>query len=130
MRQETGIGLFIHLPVSTMQRGVVELILHLSPCVMEHIGTLFRWPMVERRLEFDLLTLAVLDIDPLQSSTSNQKELFSLLVCHQSTGSDILDKQFRVLFLQVMYPQVIPLLKSGTIIEFIPFFAQDGIPHV
>ena len=53
--QEALVSLAVAFPVYAMQVLVVELVLHLSPNVVEHVGTLLVGLIVERSFEVDVL---------------------------------------------------------------------------
>ena len=53
--QEALVSLAVAFPVYAMQVLVVELVLHLSPNVVEHVGALLVGLIVERSFEVDIL---------------------------------------------------------------------------
>ena len=68
--QESLVGLAVAVPVDVVQILHVELVLDLSPYVVEHVGTLAIGLVVERGLEVDVLGGAARCVELLDAASA------------------------------------------------------------
>ena len=115
VRQEALVGLTIACPVDTMQLGIIELFLDLTPDVVEQILALLVGLIVEGSLETDGLHL-VLGKVYLLDGASQEVERLELAVGLHLSATHILQHQFGLVLQQIVAPEVVAILESGLII--------------
>ncbi len=121
IRQELLIYLAITFPIYPLQLRVVELILHLSPNMVEEILALFGWLVVEVRLEVDVLGLFAAQVYLLDVATIAEEEILYFLVGNEATTSDVLHHQRGAALLQVVAPEVVTALEGCLVINLLTF---------
>ena len=80
MRQELLVDLLVSGPVYTVQIGTVELIVNLSPDMLEQVLALGIRTIVERSLELDSCATSLWKFYSLYAALREHKEIFLLLV--------------------------------------------------
>ena len=111
-----------------VQIWVVELVLHLSPDVVEEILTLLGRLVVERSLEVDALGLLARQVYLLDAAIA-EEEVLHVLVGNEAAATDVLHHQRGGILLQVVAPEVITALKGSLIVDFLALGVEDGIAH-
>ena len=127
MRQETGIRLFVAFPIDAADGRVVELILYLTPCMVEDVFALFGRTIVEIGRKLDRFGLAILDIHLLQFSARDEEEVLALLVGIKRISAHAFNQQLGRTFAEIMFPQVISALEGRTIIKLVAIQSQHRI---
>ena len=121
MVKEAAVGFMVSFPVHTMDFRIIELIVDLTPCVIEYILTFHSRTIVEVGLESDILGLAVAEIHLGQTAAANHIHLvFILAGIHESAYT--LGKLAHRTLLEITLPEVVSILKSGAIIQLVAFF--------
>ena len=130
MGQEASVSFLISGPVRSVQVGHIEFIIHLMPDVVEDILTLGVRTVIEESLELDRSNFAALDFNLLHPVMGAKEDVLSILIGLQDTCPDFLQEHFRSILLQVVFPEVVTILKRGEIVQHIPFLGKHGICHV
>ena len=124
--QESLVGLALGLPIHSMQIYIIELVLHLTPNMVEEILPLLVWLHIEPCLEVDVLSGAVAEVDLLDTAIAQIHRL-AFLVHIECTVSHTLGENPCVSLAQVLHPQVVTSLKTCHIIEFFAVLGKYGI---
>ena len=106
---------------------LVELVLHLLPCMVEDIFTFFGRLVIENCIEGYRFALAVLNSYLLDTPTSTEVEVFALLVWNHHTTADVFHNKFGAVFFQVLTPKVRTFFERSLVIKFVTLFTQNGI---
>ena len=116
MGQEALVGRAIALPVDAVDVGVVELVLDLSPDVVEQILTLLVGLPVEGSLEADGLLLALGEVQ-LLDALGDEIEVLEVLVGLHVAAAYTFHHQLRLLLAQVVTPEVVAVLEGHLIVQ-------------
>ena len=130
VRQVTFVGLAIAFPVDAMQVGVIELVLHLAPGVVEDVGTLLGRAVAEVGGKAYPRHLALAHGDFLDGSAGEQVDVLAVLVDGHAAATHVLDEQLGGVLAEIALPQVISTLESRTIVQLVAFGRQYGVAHV
>ena len=136
--QELAVHLAVGLPVHAVQLGVVELVLHLLPDVVEQVLPLLVGTVVERCLEAHVLALALAQVHFLDAS-GTEVEVLEVLVGLHDAPAHALHHQLGLLLQEVVLPQVGLALEARLVVQRVAapwrqhVVAQvtgvDGQPH-
>ena len=120
----------ISLPVYAVYDWVVELILHLTPSMVEHIGTFFSRPIIKFSHKGNILALGPIKVNLLNTSARRQISLLAILVDIKGASSHTFYYNLGRTLLKVMLPQVISAFKSSAIIQLIALDRQPRITEM
>ena len=128
--QELLVGLAIAFPIHAMKLWIVELVLYLSPDMVEEVLALCRRLVVEVCLEVHCLGAIVGEVYLLDAVAVAEEEVLDVLVCLETTIAYIFENKLGRAILQVSAPEVVATLKGCLIVNLITIFGEDGIAHV
>ena len=124
--QEAGIDTAVVVPVHTVQVDVVELVLDLTPYVVEDIVALLVGAVVLKSLEADALGLAVGQRHAAQAAVADI-EVLDIAVRNERPAADALDQNAGRVVLQVTHPQIHrAVLGADHIVELVARLRQQG----
>ena len=91
--QELLVCLLVCGPVNTMQVFAVELVVDLTPDVLEQVLAFLIRTIVEWSLEVDICTFALGNLNLLYTASAHNKKVLTLLVGHKVSSADIFQHQ-------------------------------------
>ncbi len=123
------IHLAVAFPVDALQVGVIELVLHLSPDVVEEVLALLGGLVVEVRFEVHVLALLACQLHLLDVASATEEEVVHVLVGDESSASDALHHQCGASLLQVVAPEVVAVLEGSLVVDLLALVVEDGVAH-
>ena len=127
--QELAVHLAVGLPVHAVQLGVVELVLHLLPDVVEQVLPLLVGTVVERCLEAHVLALALAQIHFLDAA-GTEVEVLEVLVGLHDAAAHALQHQLGLLLQEVVLPQVGLALKARLVVQRVASWREHVVAQV
>ena len=125
--QEAAIFLRVAVPVDAVDILVVELVLHQTLHVVEHIFAFCR--SVERRFgaEVDGFHITRAQVIALDGAVGHRVELLRGTVGEETSVAPALLEHLRLLLLEVHYPEVAVVIKRRYIIEFVALGVEPEV---
>ena len=105
--QEPTIVLAIALPIHVVQILYIELILHLAPDMVEQVGALLIGTIVEHRLEINVLSGFLAQLQLFDTTACGQKQVVVFLISIHPSASHALHQQLGLIFSDIVHPQVV-----------------------
>ena len=124
--QESLVCLALCLPIHSMQIDIIELVLNLSPDVVEEILALLVRLHIKPCLKVDILGRTIAKVDLLDTISAEEDVLAVLIHLHTAIAY-ALDENLCLALAKVFLPKVVASLKSGDIVELLAILGENGI---